>query len=144
MKKTHEKAKRYLRTVRKMNVDVDNEVLEMARLRALAEKINSHISEAKVQASGSQSRLEDTVLKLIEQEKKVSASVDKLMERQETIMVQIDGLDDEYSRKVLRMYFIDGARFLEIQKALKLYERAVYRYYDNGLTEFEKKYWEYF
>ena len=143
MKKSHEKAKRYLRSIKKLNGNVNNELLEMARLRALAEKINSHISDTKVQSSGSRSRLEETVIKLNEQEKKVSKAVDILMERQEFIMSQIDGIEDDDCRKVLRMYFIEDARFVDIQKHMSMSESAVFRCYEKGLREFEKKYWEF-
>ena len=143
MKKTHEKAKRYLRSIRKLDGNVNNELLELARLRALAEKINSHISEVKVQSSGSQSRLEDTVIKISEQEKKVSIAIDTMMARQEVIMSQIDGLENADSREILRMYFVEGVRFFDIHKNLNMSENTVYRYYEKGLIEFEKKYWDF-
>lgn len=144
MKKSHYKAKKYLMRYQKMENAVKMQLLEVSRLKALTTNISVSIGE-KVQTSA-ENKLEKQIVKLIEEEEKANNLIKNLIYQKNMIAKQINDLEGENMEdciKVLTRYFVYGENFSKIATEIDMSERNVYRHYNKGLLEFEKKYWEF-
>lgn len=143
MKKSHYKAKKYLMKYQKIENAVRMQLLEINRLRALTTNISVSLGE-KVQTTP-EKKLEQQIVKLLEEEEKADRLIKSLIDQKNLIATQInalkgDNMDDCIN--VLTRYFIYGENFAKIASEISMTERNVYNVYDRALAEFEKQYYE--
>lgn len=72
-------AKEYLQQVRNADIAVNNKMEELAGLEALATKINALNEGDRVQATGSQDKMADTVCKIADLKAEIQAEIDSLL-----------------------------------------------------------------
>lgn len=137
MKQSHIATKKYLMKLRHLEQSVNHEMLEVARLRALATNISSVISSDRVQSSPS-NRLEKTVLLICEQEKYVEGLIGKYLEQRKAIERQIDAIEDDECIEILKLYFMDGVKFNDLHRKANMSETKVKYVYNKGLELFHE------
>lgn len=99
-------AKTYLQKIRLYDVQIDNKLEELARLRAMSTKVTSTLSGDVVSGSRSQDKLGNTVAKIMALEADVDRRVDALCDLKHTAMEIIDRLQNPNHIEVLhKRYF---------------------------------------
>lgn len=99
-------AKTYLQKIRLYDVQIDNKLEELARLRAMSTKVTSTLSGDVVSGSRSQDKLGNTVAKIMALEADVNRRVDALCDLKQTAMEIIDRLQNPNHIEVLhKRYF---------------------------------------
>jgi DNA-directed RNA polymerase specialized sigma subunit len=99
-------AKTYLQKIRLYDVQIDNKLEELARLRAMSTKVTSTLSGDVVSGSRSQDKLGNTVAKIMALEADVDRRVDALCDLKQTAMEIIDRLQNPNHIEVLhKRYF---------------------------------------
>lgn len=99
-------AKTYLQKIRLYDVQIDNKLEELARLRAMSTKVTSTLSGDVVSGSRSQDKLGNTVAKIMSLEADVDRRVDALCDLKQTAMEIIDRLQNPNHIEVLhKRYF---------------------------------------
>lgn len=137
MNKNHAATKRYLMQIRRLDREVDHQLLEVARLRALAANVSATMNGDRVQVSPT-NRLEAMILKIVDEEERAGRLVNDFINRKKEIVEQINCLTNDDSVEVLKLYFIDGVKFDDVAKRSFLSRRKVIYAYNAGLEEFEK------
>lgn len=99
-------AKTYLQKIRLYDVQIDNKLEELARLRAMSTKVTPTLSGDVVSGSRSQDKLGNTVAKIMALEADVDRRVDALCDLKQTAMEIIDRLQNPNHIEVLhKRYF---------------------------------------
>lgn len=134
--------KEYLLQVKKINDIIKNRMHEIDDLRSMSRNISSVAYDRdRVQSSGSVSKLENIVTRIVD----LDRQVDNYIDLKYKIIKQIESLDaDEYS--VLYMRFVNGYTFGTILSMLNeedvWSERKMYHVYSRALESFERKFGE--
>ena len=85
-------AKKYLLKVQKYDKLIQNKIAEVEQWRAMALSTTSRLSEDKVQASGSQTKMADAVAKYVDLEKEIDKLIDRLIDERKDIIAVIEQL----------------------------------------------------
>lgn len=100
------KAIDYLEQIEKMDAKIETKMEELERLRALAEKTTASLGGERVQASGSQTKLEDCVIKILQAQEEINARIDRLVDYKKEAMELIDrACDADCIRLLYKRYF---------------------------------------
>lgn len=78
-------ARRYLSEAYRLDQRITNDLRQLEELKALATHVTSHHSDMKVQESHDRSRMEDTVIKIIGQERAIDDEIDALVDLKKEI-----------------------------------------------------------
>lgn len=74
------KAINYLKQIKIMDAKINSDIEELATLEALAEKTTSVMGGERVQSSGSQQKMADTVAKIVDMQNQINREIDELIE----------------------------------------------------------------
>lgn len=78
-------ARRYLSEAYRLDRRITNDLHQLEQLKSLATHVTSSLSEMKVQESHGRSRMEDTVIKIIDQERTIDGEIDALVDLKQEI-----------------------------------------------------------
>lgn len=92
------------------------------------------LKEVNVLASGNQDRLADTITKIIDLENEKNEFIDKKFE----IIRFVEKIQDANAFKSVYLKYINKMSIKEIEDAMVVSRKSVYRYLDLGLNELEK------
>ena len=98
-------AKQYLNQIRKANVMINYKQKQLDELRELTISITANITPDKVQSSGSQDKIGDTIAKIIDLQNDINKDIDRLVDLKREIMNVIDQLDAVYLELIYLRYF---------------------------------------
>ena len=135
MNKNHLAAKKYLMQIQRLDRAVDHQLLEIARLRALASGIGSTSNSDRVQVSPT-NKLESMIMKIMEAEEEADRMIDRLFDKKKLIIEQIDRLPDAECADLLKFYFIDGVKFDDMPDVMHCSRRNVFYTYKRALSDF--------
>lgn len=100
------KAIDYLEQIKIMDAKIETKMEELERLRTLAEKTTASVGGERVQASGSQTKLEDCVIKIMQAQEEINASIDRFVDYKKEAMKLIDhACDADCIRLLYKRYF---------------------------------------
>ena len=131
-------AKEYLRQLKTLDNDINAKLLEKERIRALATKVTSNLSE-RVQGSGS-GGFENTVIKITELEIQINADIDKLVDLKAEATQIIDSLEDNKHKAILSMYYVSNLTFEQVAENTDISSRWVRKIHGKALKKFEEIY----
>lgn len=128
-------AKTYLMQI--MNIDqlINCKLEQLGRLKALATHTTSTISDMP-KSHNNNSRLEDTVLKIIELEHSIDAEIDRLVNLKAEASYQISLMQDMRCRLVLEARYINGESWETIAAEMGYSIRNVQNLHGKALQEF--------
>lgn len=107
-------AEKYLMEIRKMDMIIDNKVLELERLEALA-IISSSGTGERVQTSADGDRMVTAVQRIIEKREEINRDIDRLVEMKAEAVSALEQLAaDEYD--ILYALYIDAIGMLEYSR----------------------------
>ena len=131
-------AKEYLRQLKTLDNVINAKLLEKERMRALATKVTSNLSE-RVQGSGS-GGIENTIIKITELEIQINADIDKLVDLKAEATQIIDSLEDNKNKAVLSMYYVSNLTFEQVAEYTDVSPRWVRKLHGKALKKFEEIY----
>lgn len=100
------KAIDYLERIKIMDAMIETKTEELERLRTLAEKTTASAGGERVQASGSKTKLEDCVIKIVQAQNEINASIDRFVDFKKEAMELIDrACDADCIRLLYKRYF---------------------------------------
>ena len=100
------KAFEYLNQIKKMDAKINNDIEELESLQTLATKTTSALGGNRVQASGSQQKMADCVIKIAELKENINAEVDAYVEYKEQVKQFIhEACDADCCRLLYLRYF---------------------------------------
>ena len=137
MRKKHLATKKYLSKIKRLDRAIDHEMLEAQRLRTLATNISSTIGGDKVQTSASD-RLENIMIKLIEQENKIADAIEEMAIEKDRLIQEIELIEDEDCIEILKLYFVNDMKYEDLPVASNMSKSKVLYVYNRGLELFEK------
>lgn len=130
-------AKEYLRQLKTLDNLINAKLLEKERIRALATKVTSNLSE-RVQGGGF-GGIENTVIKITELEIQINADIDKLVDLKAEATQIIDSLEDNKYKAILSMYYVSNLTFEQVAENTDMTFRWIHKLHGRALKEFEKK-----
>jgi DNA-directed RNA polymerase specialized sigma24 family protein len=107
-------AKSYLREVEKLDVRIQNKLIERQQWRDIAVGITASIGGERVQASSSQQKMADAVIKCVDMETEINTLVDNLIETKKDVIATIEKLNSPTEYDILHKRYIQFMRLQEI------------------------------
>ena len=113
-------AKNYLRQVEKIDLRIQNKLIEKQQWREMALGITASIGGERVQTSGNQQKMADAIEKCVDMEKEINALVDSLIEIKKDVVATIEQLDNPTEYDILHKRYI---QFLPLGEIADRYKR---------------------
>ncbi len=107
-------AQRYLEQAERLDSMVANKLIEKAQWRDVALGITASMDGERVQSSGSKSRLENAVVKIVDVEAEIDSLIDELIDTKKDIIKTIEQLYSPTEYNVLHMRYIQYMPLQEI------------------------------
>lgn len=104
----------YLEQVEKIDAMINNKIIEKEQLKQSALSITASTEGERVQASGSQSRMADTIARYLDKEAEINTLVDKLYDKKQEIIRIIEKVENPIWYNLLHMKYIQFKDFYEI------------------------------
>lgn len=105
-------AKEYLNQVKKLDLQIKNKLIEQQQWKDIALGITANMEGERVQSSGSQSKLENAVVKCVDMEAEIDSLVDKLIDTKKEVIQTIELLTSPLQYDVLHLHYI---QFMTLQ-----------------------------
>lgn len=132
------KAKNYLLEIRKLDRKINNKQIELDALRALVTSITPTLKEINVQSNGSQDRLGDTMVKIIDLQNEINREIDRYVDRKLEAIRLINKLEDDISANILIRRYVNYEPWEKIAEALHYTRQGINKKHGYALLEFEK------
>ena len=132
-------AKEFLNRGRRRNELINSKLREAERLRQLAVSVSSLPTDGERVESGlPQSKVENSVVKIMALEEEINAEIDRLVEVHREIRVAIERLSSPHERLILRERYINDMAWEDIADNLNYSVRQVTRLHGRALKSFAK------
>ena len=131
-------AKEYLRQLKTLDNVINAKLLEKERIRALATKVTSNLSE-RVQGGGS-GGFENMLVKIDELEKSIEVDVDKLVDLRDEARSLINKLSDNNYKAILSMYYVSNATFEQMAEYMNYSVAGIFKMHGYAISEFNDIY----
>lgn len=99
-------AKEYLQQVRNADIMVKDKMEELAQLEALATKINALSEGERVQSSGSQDKMADTVCRIADLKAEIQTEIDNLLKLKRDVRNVINQVSEPALMSVLHKRYL--------------------------------------
>ena len=99
------KAINYLKQIKSMDAKINADLEELASLKALATRTTSVLGGERVQSSGSQQKMADCVVKIVEMENRINEEIDKFIDYKENARKLLSECDPECITLISKRYF---------------------------------------
>lgn len=113
-------AKQLLRSVKKIDLQIRNKIIERDQWRDLALTITVAMDGDRVQSSGRKSKLADAVDKCIDMEAEIDNAVDALVKQKRRVVSLIESVESPVEYNVLHLVHI---QYKKLQNVADLYEK---------------------
>ena len=130
-------AKTYLMQIMNIDQQINTKLEQLTRLKALATHTTSTISDMPKMQHNNNSRLEDTVLKIIEMEHSIDDEIDRLVALKTEASLQILLMQDARCRFILEARYLNGETWEAIAAKMGFTVRYVQNLHGKALQEFQ-------
>lgn len=127
------KAREYLDQAYRLDERINSRLLQLAQLKDMATTITSHIKDICVQESHNNHKLEDTIVKIVEQEKEIDNEIDALVELKTDVRHVIDKVPNVEQRLLLEERYLCFKSWEEIAADMSYGLRWIYKLHDKAL-----------
>lgn len=132
-------AKEYLSQAIWLNQMIDSKLEQLAIQKSLAMKVTSSFTKEKIYGGNMEmSRMENTIIKVIDLENEINADIDRLVDIKKNIQNIINMMEDMNQQLLLEMRYLCGKGWDEIAVSMRYDPRTVFRIHGKALKEFEK------
>ena len=103
------KAINYLKQIKMMDAKIDSDILEIAQLETLATKTTSVMGGERVQSSGSQEKMADCVVKIVDMKEHLQKEIDRFIDyKNDARKMMAESCDADCCRLLYKRYFQDS------------------------------------
>lgn len=106
--------KEFLNQVKKLDLQIKNKLIEKQQWYEMAIGITSNMEGERVQSSGSQSKMQDAIIKCVDMEAEIDRLVDKLIDIKREVIQTIEQLESPTQYNVLHLIYIQGKTLQEV------------------------------
>ncbi len=117
------RADEFLNQAYRLDQQIQSKVEQLNRIRACASGTGIQYGNVKVQSSGSDSRVEDAVMKIMEEERAINEEIDRLVDIKRQIREVINQVEDVNCRLLLEKRNLLLCTWPQICKDLVMSER---------------------
>lgn len=107
-------AKTFLRQVEKLDLRIQNKLIEQRQWREIALGITANMGGERVQASGSQSKMADAINKCVDCESEIDRLIDELIDVKKEVIEAIEKVDSPVEYDLLHRRYIQFQTLQEI------------------------------
>ncbi|WP_313120134.1 DUF1492 domain-containing protein [Proteiniclasticum ruminis] len=132
-------AKEYLSQALWLDQMIESKLEQLETLRGLSMKVTSSFRDDKVTGGNNEkSRMESTIVKVIELEEEINADFNRLIDLKKTIQDTINKMEDINYQLLLEMRYINGKNWEDIAQQLNYNNRTVFKVHGKALKQFER------
>ncbi|QNO13348.1 DUF1492 domain-containing protein [Alkalicella caledoniensis] len=132
-------AKEYLSQAIWLDQMIDSKLEQLATLKSLSMKVTTSFTQEKISGgSFEKSRMENTIVKVIDLEHEINADIDRLVELKKDIQETINKIDDLNYQLLLEMRYLCGKNWEEIALAMGYDRSTVFRIHGKAIKEVKK------
>lgn len=132
-------AKEYLSQAVWLDRMIDSKLEQLEMLKSLAMKVTSSFTKEKISGGNiEKSKMESTMVKVIDLEHEINADIDRLVNLKKDIQDTINKMDDINPQLLLELRYFSGKGWDEIAASMGYDPRTVYRIHGKALKEFER------
>ncbi len=131
-------AKEYLQGIKKLDSLINSLTEEYETMRSLALKVTASNDGERVQNSGSDDKMADMVIRLIEQQEKINRNIDKYINMRANIHEVLSLLDNGDHIRLLYKRYFEYKSWEVIAYEMGYTYRWVTKIHGNALTELDK------
>jgi DNA-directed RNA polymerase specialized sigma subunit len=132
-------AKEYLSQALWLDQMILSKLEQLATLKSLAMKVTSSFTKEKICGGNiEKSKMESTMVKVIDLENEINADIDRLVDLKKDIQDTINMMDDINQQLLLELRYLSGKGWDEIAASMGYDPRTVYRIHGKALKEFER------
>ena len=118
---------------------IDSKLEQLEMLKSLAMKVTSSFTKEKISGGNiEKSKMESTMVKVIDLEHEINADIDRLVNLKKDIQDTINKMDDINQQLLLELRYLSGKGWDEIAASMGYDPRTVYRIHGKALKEFER------
>lgn len=115
-------AKTFLRRVEKIDLRIQNKLIEQKQWRDIAMGITANMNGERVQSSGSQSKMADAINKCVDMEAEIDRLIDELIDIKKEVIEAIEKIDSPVEYDILHR------RYIQFQSLTEISEKYGYDY----------------
>lgn len=138
-KELSQRAKEYFAQIRKTDRLIQRLTDTVHTLRSSLTSIGCELKPDKVQTSGSQDTLGETIVKIMSLEEDINTRIDELVQQKTDAMHRIQNVPDQDQQNILIARYVNGEKWEKIAVEVHFSIRHVHRIHGAALIEFAKK-----
>ena len=131
-------AKAYLQQVEKYDKMINSKQADLEFLRSLVTKVTPTLKEDVVSTSGSNSKFEDVMAKIIDLEAEINNLTDLFIDHKEKVKNNICKLQVQRQQEILHMKYLNYQNFNVIASELNMTVRGCRKAHDKALESLKK------
>ena len=133
-------AKDYLSQAIWLDQTIDSKLEQLAVLKSLSMKVTTNYTKEKTRGGQPEkSRMENTIVKVIDLENEINEDIDRLIDLKRDIMETINKISDLNHQLLLEMRYLGGKGWDEVAQSLGYDRRWILRLHGRALKEIEVK-----
>ena len=99
-------ARQYLGQAYRLDQRINSKLTQLALLRGNAMNLTANLKEISIQTSHDNAKMENTILKIIDQERELDEEIDRLVDLKAEIKKVIDGVENIEYRLILELRYL--------------------------------------
>ncbi|MDO5301071.1 MAG: hypothetical protein Q4E76_01000 [Tissierellia bacterium] len=128
-------AKEYLKQAFYLDKRINSKLEQVESLNALATKATSTLSDMPKSPNRGTSRLEDTIVKIIDLQEEINRDIDKLVDLKREIVRTIKKVEDKELQVILEKRYLSFETWEKIAVEMNYDIRHIHRLHNRGLKE---------
>ena len=131
-------AKEYMEQARYLDMQINSKIEQIRNLNELATKATTVYSDMPHSPNRNTSRMEETVVKIIDLEREIDRDIDALVNLKREIMRVVNRIESAEYRTILEMRYLQFKKWEQIALLMSTDFRWVYRMHGRALNEVQK------
>lgn len=130
-------AKEYLNQAKTLDQRINVKLDRVTRLRAMTQKITASLDGEQVSRTRNVTSLEDTIIRLMEEEESLNAAIDRLVDLKREVSGVLKQIDDTDCQLLLELRYLCYRSWEEIAEVMHMHIRTVYKVHGRALLKVE-------
>lgn len=131
-------AKEYMEQARYLDMQINSKIEQIRNLNELATKATTVYSDMPHSPNRNTSRMEETVVKIIDLESEIDRDIDALVNLKREIMRVVNRIESAEYRTILEMRYLQFKKWEQIALLMSTDLRWAYRMHGRALNEVQK------
>lgn len=131
-------AKEYLSQAIWLDQMIDSKLEQLETLKSLSMKVTTSFTQEKISGGTvEKSRMENTIVKVIDLEHEINEDIDRFVDLKRDIQDTINKMENINYQLLLEMRYLSGKNWEEIAEQLNYNNRTVFKVHGRALKQFE-------